>query len=221
MRNGKRFTIGALSNVFYRLAQKMDGEATKISAHSFRKFHTTMLEARMNSSWIAKLQGKTLGGGWAPYSKPEGDDLADDPDKLTNAYIDAYDELRVFRDEAKEDAERDRRIHELEAQLARWTDKFGDIETFEERMNRMQQKYENSIDEIKEHLAWLKQYLPGFEEVRIIPDDTKLVFNGVEVDPDKLGDYIRKHGGREIIPPEVLQRLKKDKKRDELDLSLG
>jgi integrase len=196
-RGGGRATAHSISAQLKRLSVFLGSEGYKISGHSLRKFHKTRLEAKMNEGWINKLQGKAA----SEYSHPE------ETEDLTAAYIKAYDMLSIFTSEAKEDAKRDRRIKELEAQLGRYKD-------IEERMNQMQQQHDRSISEINEGLAFFKQFMPGVEEIRVIPH-MKLEYNGVEVDPDKLGQYLRTHRGQGRIPPEDLQRLKVKKKDEE------
>ena len=61
-------------------------EAYKRSAHSLRKFHKTRLEAGgVPEQWVKMLQGKASD----VYSKPE-------PRELTDKYVEAYDQLRVY-----------------------------------------------------------------------------------------------------------------------------
>ena len=91
-RFGKRFEATALSAIFRRLGSKV---GKKISGHSLRKFHTTMLQsAGMHDDWIKKLQGKSVGGSMGPYSRPE------ETGDLTPAYVNAYPKLRVFGEQA-------------------------------------------------------------------------------------------------------------------------
>jgi integrase len=144
MRGKKRFNVGALSNVFYRLAQRLGGEGHRISAHSFRKYHTTELEVKLNSSWIAKLQGKSLGGNWGPYSTPEGYNDRLEPEILTKGYIKAYDALRVKstetlarKDQDKKITVQETRIKELERQLESTLEL---LEDEREERNRMMEK---------------------------------------------------------------------------------
>jgi len=97
-RFGKRLNERAMSTLLYRLCKRMGPEWWRISAHSFRKFHTTMLEAVMPKSYVAKLQGKKAMDSLAPYERPE-----EIPGELPKAYMKAYDRLRVFK---SADAER-------------------------------------------------------------------------------------------------------------------
>ena len=99
------------------MAKHLGDEGRKISAHSLRKFHSTELESEMNSSWIVKLQGKNLGGGWAPYSHPEGDGETFDPEKLTEAYCRAYKVLRIKDSKTQQDKERDKKFSEQEKRI--------------------------------------------------------------------------------------------------------
>jgi len=119
IRGGERFSNCAVSNLIFRMAKHLGDEGRKISAHSLRKFHTTELESEMNSSGIAKLQGKSISGSWAPYSLPEGDGEAFEPDKLTEAYCRAYKVLRIRDSKSQEDQERDKEIERLQTALER------------------------------------------------------------------------------------------------------
>ena len=103
-----------------RLTSRLGKEGNRLSAHSLRKFHTTALEAEMNPHWIAKLQGKSVGNSMGPYSQPEVE-----PDKLTKAYMAAYDELRVFGP-SEEEARRDAEIVKLTKRLEEQEDVIED-----------------------------------------------------------------------------------------------
>ena len=60
-RQNTRFHPDGFGHVFQRLGKFLDKK--RISAHSLRKFHTTMLEyAGVSQNWIKKLQGKVVGG---------------------------------------------------------------------------------------------------------------------------------------------------------------
>lgn len=102
---GKRLSSQAISELFSKVKKRRDlkGNYVNISAHSLRKFHYTELPFR--EDWIKWLEGKATGV------------YVEDPSKVTQAYMDNYEALRVFTSNAKEDAERDKRIEELEAQL--------------------------------------------------------------------------------------------------------
>jgi len=65
----------------------------KLSAHSLRKFHRSMLlDAGVPFSWIDKYQGKKPD----TYARPGEIAAPDDTNKLTERYIEAYDALRIF-----------------------------------------------------------------------------------------------------------------------------
>jgi len=90
-RNGNRAKSFTIGQTIYRLRKHSDTK--KVSAHSLRKFHTTMLEsAGVAENWIKKLEGKAVGGSMGPYSRPE------ESGELTQAYIKAYPKLRIFKD---------------------------------------------------------------------------------------------------------------------------
>ena len=156
MEDGRRFTPGALTALFRRMASKLGKRGRKISAHSLRKFHTTMLEATMSKSWICKLQGKSTG----PYSQPE---LL--PDQLTGAYIAGYDRLRILAlapaVKAEEVKALRERVKDLEARLERST-----RELYLERVEAQRDlaEHQEDISRVKTELKRL------FAEVEILKD---------------------------------------------------
>ena len=87
-RNNKRLGKGSITMNINRLAGYISN-GDKISPHSFRKTHRTLLEAHMPESYVKKLQGKRT----YPYIRPQ------ETGELTQAYIDHYDAIRVFRQE--------------------------------------------------------------------------------------------------------------------------
>ena len=107
-RGGRALSKEAMGQQFERLC---DGYA-KISAHSFRKYHTTMLEgAGMPQAWVKKLQGKAT----SVYSQPEK------TGHLTGKYIHCYNALKVFyKDDEEVNALQDK-VMELEERLAEAT----------------------------------------------------------------------------------------------------
>jgi len=152
IRGGERFSNGAVSNLIFRMAKHLGNDGRKISAHSLRKFHTTELEGEMNSSWIAKLQGKSIGGGWRPYSHPEGDGESFDPDKLTEAYIKAYDVLRIRVSKTQQDRERDLKLSEQEKKIKELEDQLrtreAQHEDTEERLKVLERTLELVADKM-------------------------------------------------------------------------
>ncbi|GAH99941.1 unnamed protein product, partial [marine sediment metagenome] len=66
--------------------ERLCADFAKISAHSFRKFHRSMLEgAGMPEAWVKKLQGKAA----SVYSQPEK------TGHFTGKYIQWYHALRL------------------------------------------------------------------------------------------------------------------------------
>jgi len=103
-RGGERATAHALAAQLKRLCELLE-DGKKISAHSLRKFHRTMLSvAQVQDPLIWKLEGKATD----PYNQAEktGD--------LTRAYIAAYDQLRIFGSESKKERERDNEIKRMQ-----------------------------------------------------------------------------------------------------------
>ena len=78
--------------------KKKEGH-TKLSHHSLRKFHRTALEAVIPESYVKRLQGKATD----TYIQPKI------TGELTQAYIQHYDVLMIFRET--------QRIEELETRL--------------------------------------------------------------------------------------------------------
>jgi integrase len=118
-RDGKRMGNNGCTEMIRRSVKKMSG--ILLSAHSLRKFHTTMLEASgMQTTWIMKLQGKSLGRGIGPYSHPE------ESDQLTTAYIDGYDKLRVLN---VVDLETQKKLMEQQKQIEGLTKWAGNLQT--------------------------------------------------------------------------------------------
>ncbi len=92
-RDGLAMSSNAVSMVIRRNVAWVD-HIEKVSAHSFRKTHRTLLEARIPESYVKKLQGKSTDS----YIHPE------QTGELTKAYIENYDAIRVFREEQELEA---------------------------------------------------------------------------------------------------------------------
>lgn len=156
-RSGKRFKQQALSAVFFRLRDKLGLEGRSVSAHSLRKFHTTMLEAAMPRTWIAKLQGKTVRDSMGVYSQPE---LL--PGELTQAYMKAYNRIRVFGAVAvkREDLEardeeimsQSHRVQELEEEVERLRVELGAEKSNKSGYMERTKKLEEDVAELKKML---------------------------------------------------------------------
>jgi integrase len=92
----KRMTVNAITSHMWR--QMAVAQLHGVSAHSFRRFYETALEAGgVSPNWVDRMIGHRLSGARGSYSKPTDAELRD-------AYIQAYDQLRV--DEPAFDAER-------------------------------------------------------------------------------------------------------------------
>jgi len=89
----KAFGGDSMGNMIAHQCTLLGAKFKKLSAHSLRKFHRTKLQkARMPDSWIDLLQGKKAD----TYSRPsEGGDPTETGD-LTQAYIESYNELRIY-----------------------------------------------------------------------------------------------------------------------------
>lgn len=107
-RGGRPLSKEALGQQFERLCEGF----AKISAHSLRKFHRTMLEgAGMPEAWVKKLQGKAA----SVYSQPEK------TGHLTGKYIQCYHALRAFYKDEEEVSNLQEKVMELEERLAEAT----------------------------------------------------------------------------------------------------
>lgn len=107
-RDGERLIRKSITNQILRLSSFLGKAGFKISAQSFRKFHRTQLEAKMNEGWIKRLQGKAA----SEYSHPEQNG------NLTEAYLGAYDVLRIFDSEALAREENQKTMRDLKTRLA-------------------------------------------------------------------------------------------------------
>jgi len=104
-----------VSQMFIRLGRKVEQSGYSIGAHTLRKFHkVAMQRAGLNEKWIRLLQGKATD----TYDVPE-------PDDLLQAYMQAYDNLRIkqkpmdrtIQEQQYQIQAMQRRIQDLEGQL--------------------------------------------------------------------------------------------------------
>jgi len=104
---GQRMIALSATGVMSNLAKRAGLE--KVSAHSLRKFHTTMLQAGgMPEPWIALVQGRVINDSRAAYVKPTDE-------QLVEAYREAYPKVAAL--EATE-AGGGKRVGELEERIA-------------------------------------------------------------------------------------------------------
>jgi integrase len=140
MRRDKRFTADAMTALLKRLSGKLE-KSRKISAHSLRKFHTTMLESEMPRSYVAKLQGKKVSGSMGPYERPE-----DIPGELMKHYMAGYDRIRVFKP-STEDLEARKKLSNIETILEERDLEINELKSnialYEEKL--MKQQLENNL----------------------------------------------------------------------------
>jgi len=138
MRGGGFMKPDAITMVFNRLRRSLGREGRRVSPHSLRKFHTTMLEAEIPPHWLAKLQGKKVNDSMGPYSQPEFL-----PGTLTEAYMQAYHRIRVFK---KGEADRKAReeVIRLQARIAE----------LESRIKKMEPAYRRMMETIERMQRW-------------------------------------------------------------------
>ena len=95
--------------------------ASKLSAHSFREYLQTNLEAAgVNVNWIDQIIGHRLINSRDAYSIPSDEELL-------KAYMDAYPQLRVYPDKV----ETDKRLTALETEIAEKNKVIADLVTNE------------------------------------------------------------------------------------------
>jgi hypothetical protein len=103
-RKKERATAHALSAQLKRLCELLGKDGYKVSAHSLRKYHETMLlSAPMSREYIYKLQGKKTDA----YNQPEK------TGNLTKSYKSSYESIRVNTSEAIRVRETDNKIADL------------------------------------------------------------------------------------------------------------
>lgn len=103
---GKPLNNWNIAQIFHHILKKVgldqdeEGNPTKISPHSCRKFNQTMLEhAKVPTNWINKMTGRKGIGTSGIYSKP-------DPAQLIEHYSGAYNKLCIFEYGLTEDFQR-------------------------------------------------------------------------------------------------------------------
>jgi integrase len=127
-RSNKPMTNVALTMLIGRTASRIDG-MKKLSAHSFRKTHRTLLEARMPESYVKKLQGKSTD----TYIRPE------ETGELTRSYIENYDVLRVFKeDQELEQVKQELNQYKTESDMVRLS-QLGRVSDLENKVSRLEQ----------------------------------------------------------------------------------
>ena len=130
-RKNKRLGAGSITMFIDRLANYIDN-GDKLSPHSFRKTHRTLLEARIPESYVKKLRGKSTD----TYIRPE------ETGELTRAYIQNYDALRVFREEQELDAVK----QELQQYKSNTNSQQYEIEAMRAKLERMEQMFVEVFD---------------------------------------------------------------------------
>lgn len=132
-RLGGRMSSNAISMIIRRIVAWVPG-IEKVSAHSLRKTHRTLLEARMPESYVKKLQGKATD----PYIHPE------QTGELTEAYIRCYDALRVYGEQQKIDELKQQIEEERESRYS-LEDRIRHLERLEE-VRRLRDEYGKELE---------------------------------------------------------------------------
>jgi len=136
----KRTSRSGVSSLIGQYVQKL-GLNGELSAHSLRKYTQTQLEvAGVHSNWIQQILGHRLVNSDGSYSKPTDE-------MLKNAYVKAYDVLRVFpravtTDDLDNLAKENKRLKEEIAKLKERQDQInGDREAmYKEFMKRLKKE---------------------------------------------------------------------------------
>ncbi|MFH0749145.1 MAG: hypothetical protein V1915_04435, partial [Candidatus Bathyarchaeota archaeon] len=96
------------------------GAGGDVSAHSFRKFFQTRMEAAgVNPNWIDQMIGHKLPGVGNHYSLPTEQELYE-------TYKKAYNELRVYERKEDEAEALNKQVQELQSRLDNMTQKRRD-----------------------------------------------------------------------------------------------
>jgi hypothetical protein len=140
-KRGGQLSPHGVSLFFTRWTNALSHDGEDLSAHSFRKFFETNLEAAgMHKNWIGKYFDKTVQDSSAPYSRPE-----DIPGLLTESYIKHYDALRVY-----ESAD----VKQLRAKVSELEQDQLDVRELREEMQEIREYLRklNIADELAEEL---------------------------------------------------------------------
>lgn len=136
-RSNKAFTNDTMGGMISQQCRVLGPKFNKLSAHSLRKFHRSMLlSAGVPNSWIDKYQGKKTD----TYARPGEIAAPDDLNKLTERYIDAYDALRIHglpKELKAKEKEIDALRTENKELLIKFTEFTQQLEEFNEFKNSM------------------------------------------------------------------------------------
>jgi len=137
----KPVTRSGLSSTINFHAKKL-GIDSQFSAHSFRKYFQTQLEAAgTNSNWIDQMIGHRLINSRDRYSLPSDQQLKD-------AYMKAYTGLRVFKDTDFEarmsllESQLEERNKIIEALMTNGSSKQTEIETLKKQISELKTRFD-------------------------------------------------------------------------------
>jgi site-specific recombinase XerD len=136
-----------MSSLIGHMIIKAGLDSNELSAHSFRKYFQTQLEASgVPFNWVQLMMGHKLIGVEGSYSKPTDEQLKD-------SYIKAYDNLRIYprvataqeiqslQKELESTKEENKQLRELIAQLQKDQDK---VLSFMDETKTMYQRLQNN-----------------------------------------------------------------------------
>jgi integrase len=144
-RANERYERRALSQTFVRLRILLGFD--KVTAHSLRKFHTTRLQGEgLNDGWIKLLQGKTISGSMAAYTRPH------ETGQLTEAYIEAYPMLRIFEEQASTQKlnEQEKQIQSLKEEVEQLRSEKREAEDITTRLEKLVKDLIARVDRIED-----------------------------------------------------------------------
>lgn len=154
-------TRSGVSSTIYFHGKKSSVDS-KFSAHSFRKFFQTQLEAAgVNPNWIDQMIGHRLMGSRDSYSLPTDQ-------QLREAYVKAYTHLRVYGDPNIEtrittlESQLEERNRIIEALVANGYRKSGEIESLQKDLAKIKsstKQLEDMLQRVKELEKKLKEKL--------------------------------------------------------------
>lgn len=147
-KTGGRINTDVIGALFTRIKRRLI-RGRKVSAHSLRKFHFTMLERDIPKNWIGKLEGKKVRDSTGPYSQPEVL-----PNELLDAYVKAYPRLRVGEE-----------------------DQSGEVEALRIQVQQLQAGKSSEIEELQRQLGeqqrTIELMMPAFSLVKKMLDDKR------------------------------------------------
>jgi integrase/recombinase XerD len=193
----KPITRSGLSSIVTFYASK-HGINSGFSAHSFRKYFQTALEASgINTNWIDQMIGHRMINSRDAYSRPTCE-------QLKESYIKAYPNLRVFKDSNFE-----RRVENLETQIeerdklieslvSNGTNKNKEIEQLQDQIQSLEKRLE-ALSKVKSKSDVVA------EAIMQDPRFQQLIFEKLSEGPIEVRENIKENKKTEV----KIHKLKK------------